>query len=77
MNLNIKYFGSLAEITERNEENIMFSRSSVSDLLDLLFIKYPKLKDKDFQVAHNNEIVSNETLITEIEIALLPPFSGG
>lgn len=77
MNLNIKYFGSLAEITERNQENIMFSKSSVSDLLDLLFIKYPNLKDKDFQVAHNNEIVSNETLITEIEIALLPPFSGG
>ena len=77
MNLNIKYFGSLAEITQRNEENIMFSRSSVSDLLDLLFNKYPNLKEKDFQVAHNNEIVSNETLITDVNIALLPPFSGG
>ncbi len=77
MQLNIKYFGMLAEITQCSEEDLEFSRSSVTDLLDVLFEKYPNLETKDFQVAQNNAIVSKETLVTNAEIALLPPFSGG
>ena len=77
MKLTIKYFGMLAEVTNRNEETFEFSNSSVSDLLEELFIKYPALKEKDFQVAQKLEIVSKDTTITETEIALLPPFSGG
>jgi molybdopterin synthase sulfur carrier subunit len=77
MNLKIRYFGLLAEITNRSEETVAFSKSSVSDLLELLFEKYPELKDKEFQVAQDLEIVSKDTLLLESEIALLPPFSGG
>jgi len=77
MNLKIKYFGLLAEITKCNEETLEFSKTSVSDLLEMLFEKYPSLKEKDFQVAQNLEIVSKETILSKSEIALLPPFSGG
>jgi molybdopterin synthase sulfur carrier subunit len=77
MNLKIRYFGLLAEITNRSEETISFSKKTVSDLLELLFEKYPELKEKDFQVAQDLEIVSKDTLLLESEIALLPPFSGG
>jgi len=77
MMLKIKYFGLLAEITNCEEEVMNFSKVSVSDLLEELFRKYPGLKEKDFQVAQNLEIVSKETMISENEIALLPPFSGG
>ena len=77
MQLNIKYFGMLAEITQCSEEDLEFSKASVTDLLILLFEKYPDLESKDFQVAQNNAIVSKETPITDAEIALLPPFSGG
>ena len=77
MNLNIKYFGLLAEVTQRSEETLSFSKTSVSDLLDVLFEKYPDLKEKDFQVAQNLEIVSKEAELLNTEIALLPPFSGG
>lgn len=77
MQLNIKYFGLLAEITELDEEQMEFSGSTVSELLDQLIAKYSGLGNKDFQVAQNNEIVTKETLVTETEIALLPPFSGG
>ena len=77
MNLNIKYFGLLAEITQCQEETLAFSKTSISDLLNVLFKKYPELKTKDFQVAQNHEIVSKEDKITGTEIALLPPFSGG
>jgi len=77
MNLKIKYFGLLAEITKCNEETLEFSKTSMSDLLEMLFEKYPSLKEKDFQVAQNLEIVSKETILSKSEIALLPPFSGG
>jgi sulfur-carrier protein len=77
MKLNIKYFGLLAEVTRCDEETITFSKSSVLELLDVLFEKYPNLKDKDFQVAQNHEIVSMDNLVNSNEIALLPPFSGG
>ncbi len=77
MTLNVKYFGLLVEITECSEETIVFSKSSISELLELLFEKYPNLKEKDFQVAQGNEIISKNTIISKSEIALLPPFSGG
>lgn len=77
MNLNIKYFGLLAEITNCSEETLSFSKTSVSELLEVLFEKYPDLKEKDFQVAQNLEIVSKEAKLLNTEIALLPPFSGG
>ena len=77
MTLNIKYFGVIAEITQCHEEVLEFSKSSVDDLLNVLFDKYPEVKMKDFQVAMNNEIVSKNTVVSESEIALLPPFAGG
>jgi len=77
MNLKIKYFGLLAEISGCPEEELEFSKTSVSELMETLFEKYPLLKEKDFQVAQNHEITSREMHITENEIALLPPFSGG
>ena len=77
MNINIKYFGQLAEVTQKEEECIEFSKHSVSDLVESLFVKYPDLKNKDFKVAQNNELVSADAKITGAEIALLPPFAGG
>jgi len=77
MNLNIKYFGLLAEITQCSQETLEFSKTSVSDLLVVLFKKYPALKEKDFQVAQNHTLVSRDSVLMESEIALLPPFSGG
>ncbi|MCL6295168.1 MoaD/ThiS family protein [Jejuia spongiicola] len=77
MNLNIKYFGQIAEITNKNEESIEFSGLIVSELLDVLYSKYSDLKNKDFQVAQNQKLVLGDKEITGSEIALLPPFSGG
>jgi len=77
MNLNIKYFGLLAEISGCTEEQLNFQQTSVADLIDVLTQKYPSLKEKDFQVAQNLEISQKDAPITAVEIALLPPFSGG
>ena len=77
MQLNIKYFGLIAELTQCNGETLEFSNATIADLKEQLFDKYPELKSKEFQVAQNQEIVSNDTLISGEELALLPPFSGG
>ena len=77
MILSIKYFGLLAEVTGCSEEKIEFSGESISDLKDVLFHKYEALKIKDFQIAQDNELTFNETMVTATDIALLPPFAGG
>ncbi|MCF6295670.1 MAG: MoaD/ThiS family protein [Flavobacteriaceae bacterium] len=77
MRLTIKYFGLLAEVTQCSEEQFEFSGMLISELLETIYLKHPKLKEKDFQVAQNQIIVTNETEISGRDIALLPPFSGG
>ena len=77
MNISIKYFGLIAEITQCDHETFNFSESSLNELLAELFIKYPLLKEKEFQVAQDQELISKETVLTGKEIALLPPFAGG
>lgn len=77
MQLNIKYFGLIAEITKCNEETLEFSNETILELLECLYWKYPELRTKDFQIAQNQEVVSKETMVSGEELALLPPFSGG
>ncbi|KAA3620268.1 MAG: MoaD/ThiS family protein [Flavobacterium sp.] len=77
MSTNIKYFGLLAEVTSCREESLSISPSTVNELLEVLCDKYPGLKEKDFRVAIDQKLVSEDTPITGGEIALLPPFSGG
>jgi len=77
MHITVKYFGQLAEVTQLEEESLEFSGNLISELLETLYSKYNVLKNKDFQVAQNEELVSIETELTGNEIALLPPFAGG
>lgn len=77
MTIKIKYFGLIAEVTNKTEETIDVSENTIADVLNQLHSKYQDLKNKDFQVAQNHELVSETTEITGEELALLPPFSGG
>lgn len=77
MNITIKYFGELTEITHLEEESIDFGGAFVYELLETLDRKYNTLKTKNFKVAQNQEIVDEKTKITGQDIALLPPFAGG
>ena len=77
MLITIKYFGMLTEVANCNEETIDFSGSDISDLLDTLYAKHSKLRDINFQVAQNKELVPFEARLTSNELVLLPPFAGG
>lgn len=75
--LRIRYFGVLAEVTSCEEEVLDFSGNYISELLEALYLKYSGLKNKNFQVAQDQELVSFEEKLTSNEIVLLPPFAGG
>ena len=77
MKLTIKYFGLLAEITQCNEELFDFYGTRISELRDALCLKYESLAQKEFQIAQDHILVTNETKISDKDIALLPPFAGG
>ncbi|CAH8283299.1 molybdopterin synthase sulfur carrier subunit [Mariniflexile fucanivorans] len=77
MRITIKYFGLIAEVTQCEEETIQFSGHLISEVLEILHSKYTELKNKNFQVAQNQELVFLETRVTGQELALLPPFAGG
>ena len=77
MQINIKYFGKIAEITQINEEQIEFSGDNISELLKCLHSKYNNLENSGFKVAQNQELVSETTKLSGQDIALLPPFAGG
>lgn len=77
MNIEIKYFGMLAEVTGCTSEILELQEVPLSGLKEVLFEKYPELKTKDFRIAQNQELVSDDTKLTGQEIAILPPFAGG
>ncbi|GGZ93080.1 MoaD/ThiS family protein [Algibacter mikhailovii] len=77
MLITVKYFGQIAEVTQKEEEELEVAKTSISKLLETLNARYTDLKNKDFQIAQNQELVSLDTELTGAEIALLPPFAGG
>ncbi len=77
--LKIKYFGVVAEITDKMEEDIPINREgiSVQELLQTCLKKYPDLDGVSFKIALNQKITDSGVVRAADEIALLPPFSGG
>ena len=79
MNIQVMYFGMLAEITGQAKEAWLFSENlTVGKFRSQILERYPALKEKKFKIAVNKQISDDLLLISEsAEIALLPPFAGG
>lgn len=79
MEITIKYFGLIAETVAKQEEVLVRSNSTTLEELKAdLEQQYPILKEKEYQIAVNQELVKTNISITEnTEIALLPAFAGG
>ena len=74
----VKYFGMLAEAVETKEESIEIAAISVAEFRMALLKKYSALSAMDFRIAVDQQFCEADTIITnKMEIALLPPFSGG
>ena len=80
MIITVKYFGLVADITLKKEEQLFFESEAktLKQLQTKLEAQYPELKNTTYSFAVNQLLSqSNETLKNNDEIALLPPFAGG
>lgn len=79
MKVNILAFGALAEMIE--SEELETDDITDSDVLhQYLLNRYPDLANNDFQIAIDQKLVACKVVFSCndcIEVALLPPFSGG
>lgn len=75
--ISVRAFGMIAEKIGSGQIQLT-GISTVEELLDSLFEKFPDLKNMKFSIAINKQLVSgNAPIPADSEIALLPPFSGG
>lgn len=77
MQVTIKLFGLLTDITLASSvsiDNVKDTDEAISKLQQL----YPPLKQSQYIIAVDKEIIHNNTLLTEnTTMALLPPYAGG
>lgn len=75
--ISVRAFGMVAEKIGSGQIQLT-GISTVEELRESLFEKFPDLKNMKFSIAINKQLVSVNALIpADSEIALLPPFSGG
>ncbi|MBE0393518.1 MoaD/ThiS family protein [Flavobacterium sp. PL002] len=80
MIINIKYFGLLADITKKKEEQMTLDESnfSVAFLKSKMESAYQELQNTNYSVAVNQAMVGMDSKIKDQDvIAFLPPFAGG
>lgn len=79
MNIQIQYFGQLAEITGQTSECIAVNEpASLGDSIELLKQRYPEMQSVSISTARNNETAEPETLLSDGDrVDLFPPFAGG
>jgi molybdopterin synthase sulfur carrier subunit len=73
----IKMFGILAEKTGQHVLTVPLM-ADTDQLTAWLFERYPQLEGIKFTLAVNKQLIHNNTPLDEgVEVALLPPYSGG
>jgi sulfur-carrier protein len=77
MEINVLFFGVLAEITRTSHMHYRGIKS-FGDLRHRVEDDFPEIVHYNFRIAVNNEIINDEPLLSPgDEIAYLPPFAGG
>lgn len=80
MTITLKYFGSLADITQKKEEifSIDENITSLSALKSKMETTYEGFKKTNYSIAVNQSMSSLDYNIKDQDvIAFLPPFAGG
>jgi molybdopterin synthase sulfur carrier subunit len=80
MTITIKYFGRIADITNKNEEEFISEDTSLStgSLINNLQLIYADLRNATYVLAVNETITKVDLQLKNSDIiALLPPFAGG
>lgn len=80
MNVTLKYFGLLVDVTQKKEEQFLLDENiiSVADLKSKLETIYKDLQNANYSIAVNQRMNSLNYIIKDQDvIAFLPPFAGG
>ena len=81
--ITLKYFASLRDIAEKEEDSLDIENSiTIDQLSDIISKTAPKMgaiiREKKVMISVNQEMASADTIIHDgDEVAFLPPFSGG
>jgi molybdopterin converting factor small subunit len=75
MEITIRSYGSIADITGSSFS--LIEVTNIENLKEKLFETYPELEKKVFLISVDKKIATNETILPNSTVALLPPFSGG
>ena len=81
--ITLKYFASLRDIAEKEEDSLDIENPiTIDQLSDIITKTTPKMgaiiRDKKVMISVNEEMASADTIIHDgDEVAFLPPFSGG
>ena len=77
MKIKITAFGYLAETLGKSQ----FEMENISDVYSLkkeIENNFPEIKNIEYKIAVNKELVNENILLNEnSEVVLLPPFAGG
>jgi len=80
MTITVKYFGVVADITQKKEEQLHFESDAVSlnSVQSKLEQIYSEIKITKYSFAINHSMTKGDLIVNDNdEIALLPAFSGG
>lgn len=80
MTITIKYFGLVAEITQKKEEQLVLTeqKPSVAFLKSKIETAYQELQKVNYSIAINQAIANTDAALNNLDtIAFLPPFAGG
>jgi molybdopterin synthase sulfur carrier subunit len=77
MEINVSFFGVLAEVAGTNRKHYRDIKS-FDDLKHRISDDFPDIMHYSFRIAVNNKIVNEDPLLrNDDEVAYLPPFAGG
>lgn len=80
MEITVKYFGIIAEITQKKEELLFIDDESntLKKLQLKIEVIYPKILVINYSIAINQKFLQNDIQLKNKDIiAFLPPFAGG
>ena len=74
MNINVKYFGALAEAVKKESEQLELGKEScLNDFSELIESLYPQLQGHVFKIAVNQSLADDNVKINENDVNMDSP----
>ncbi|RIP37466.1 molybdopterin converting factor subunit 1 [Staphylococcus gallinarum] len=77
--MRVLYFAEIKELLDKSTEEIdLISDITVESFVQHIIERYPAIANVKFQIAVNEEFVTDDDIVSSNDtVALIPPVSGG